>query len=62
MRMQLDIDNHLYRQLSRRAKKKGFESAEEYSIIILETVIDELETKHQQDKVQDRLEDLGYLE
>jgi len=62
--MKLDVDKQLYDRLSNRAEKKGFDSAEEYSITILETVLDELEEDEDQASgdVQSRLEDLGYLE
>ncbi|PSP77576.1 hypothetical protein BRC88_13040 [Halobacteriales archaeon QS_4_69_225] len=60
--MQLDIDKQLQQRLSERAEKMGFDSTEKYCVIILETVIDELEEEDAADDVQDRLEDLGYLE
>jgi hypothetical protein len=61
--MELDIDERLYERLSKRAKAKGFDSAEEYSKIVLETVLEEIEEVNEGDNdVQSRLEDLGYLE
>lgn len=60
--MDLDIDDELYERLSRRADEKGFESPEDYSITIIKTVLDELEKTDTDDQVQNRLEDLGYLE
>ena len=60
--MQLDIDKQLHRRLSERAEKMGFDSTEEYCVTILETVISELEEENANDEVQNRLEDLGYLE
>jgi hypothetical protein len=69
--MEIDIDRNIYEILSRRATENGFESAEEYSEVLLETVIRELEsdsdddetdTESDDDKVSSRLEDLGYLE
>lgn len=57
--MELDIDDDLHRKLRRRADAKGFESAEEYSVTVLRTVIAELEDESPD--VEDRLEDLGYL-
>lgn len=59
--MQLDVDDQLYDSLSQRAREKGFDSAEEYSIVVLETVIDELESQNPEEEVQNRLQDLGYL-
>lgn len=58
--MDVDIDEGIYNRLDRRAKAKGFESAEAYSAFVLETVIDELDSD-EDDEVRDRLEDLGYL-
>ena len=60
--MQLDIDEQLHQRLSERAEKMGFNSTEEYCMTILETVISELEEENADDEVQNRLEDLGYLE
>jgi len=61
--MQLDVDDTLYEQLSRRADKCGFESPEAYSIVVLETVMDELEEEDdQKSSMEARLRDLGYME
>jgi len=60
--MQIQIDNELRERLSRRANKIGFDSTEEYAIIILETVVDELEETDAEGDVESRLEDLGYLQ
>jgi PHD/YefM family antitoxin component YafN of YafNO toxin-antitoxin module len=60
--MELDVSDELYRQLSQRAEQKGFDSAEEYSIVIIQTVLEELEDSGASDEVESRLEDLGYLE
>ena len=58
--MQLDVDEELYRRLEQRAEETGFDSAEEYSRVVLQTVMEEL-TEAEDDQVRDRLEDLGYL-
>lgn len=60
--MKLDIEDSLYRRLERRADEHGFESAEEYGAVLLETVIEELETERADADLQERLSDLGYLE
>ena len=60
--MQIQIDNELRERLSRRANKIGFDSTEKYAIIILETVVDELEETDAEGDVESRLEDLGYLQ
>jgi len=58
--MKLAIDDELYERLERRATEIGFESAEEYSVVVLQTVIEELD-EERDGGVEDRLEDLGYL-
>lgn len=58
--MELDLDEAHRERLTARAERFGFESPEAYAQTIIETVLDELETEHD-DAVQDRLEDLGYL-
>ncbi|MXR19085.1 hypothetical protein [Halobacterium bonnevillei] len=60
--MQLDIDDQLHERLSQRAKEKGFDSAEEYSVVILQNVIDELEAQTSSEEMENRLQDLGYLQ
>jgi len=69
--MELDVDRDLYETLSRRATEHGFESAEAYSEEILEIVVRELESGTERgdtdavtddEAVNSRLEDLGYLE
>jgi len=58
--MELDVDEELYARLEQRAERTGFESAEEYSVVVLETILEELE-QERDGVVEDRLEDLGYL-
>jgi hypothetical protein len=60
--MQLDIDKQLYDRLANRADKMGFDSTEKYCLTVLETVMNELEDDDTDAEVQNRLEDLGYLE
>ena len=63
MYMDLDIDKELYRRLEQRALTKGFDSPEEYGVVVLRTVLDELEEKEETDEaLEQRLQDLGYLE
>jgi hypothetical protein len=62
MELVVQIDDDIYDQLVRRADEHEFESAEEYSKKILQTVIDELETDTADGSVTDRLSDLGYLD
>jgi hypothetical protein len=61
MNLSVELTEESYEMLARRAKKQGFDSPEEYSSMILRTVIDELEGPEENDEVRDRLEDLGYL-
>lgn len=60
--MQVEIDEELQERLSQRAERFGFNSTEDYVITVLQTVVDELEETGTSDDIQDRLEDLGYLE
>lgn len=61
MDLALELDDDVYERLERRAKNNGFESTEEYCRTILRTVIEELEEERTADEVEERLEDLGYL-
>jgi hypothetical protein len=58
--MQLPIDDELYDRLQQRATETGFDSAEEYSVVVLRTVVEELDDDRDE-AVEERLEDLGYL-
>lgn len=58
--MELHIDDELYARLERRAAETGFDSAEEYGVVVLRTVVEELDDDRDE-AVEDRLEDLGYL-
>lgn len=58
--MDLPIDDELYDRLERRAAETGFDSAEEYSVVVLRTVVEELDDQRDE-AVEERLEDLGYL-
>ena len=60
--MKLDINEEFYDRLAQRADQKGFDSAEEYSTVVLETVIDEIEDDSPSEEITTRLQDLGYLE
>jgi len=60
MELTLELDNEVYERLERRADHHGFESPEEYGAIMIDTVLNELETD-KDDEVRNRLEDLGYL-
>jgi len=58
--MELSIDRDLYERLEQRAEETGFQSAEDYSVLVLRTVVEELDNEREDD-VEERLEDLGYL-
>jgi len=58
--MEINIDDELREQLERRADRTGFDSAQEYSVFVLEIVMDQLENEPQ-GAVENRLKDLGYL-
>lgn len=69
--MNLDIDEELRHRIEKRAKRIGFDSAEEYCVVVLRTVLNELESQRTEEdmeesqktegEVEARLEDLGYL-
>lgn len=61
MGIHLEIDEELLGRLERRAENNGFESTEAYCRTILRTVVEELEKEGTEDEVEERLEDLGYL-
>jgi len=58
--MEIELDEEYREKLTQRADRKGFESPEVYVEVILESVLDELESDTDV-AVRDRLEDLGYL-
>lgn len=61
MELVIDLDEETYETLERRAETNEFESPEEYSRVVLRTVMEELEENTESDDVEQRLEDLGYL-
>lgn len=58
--MELDIGDDLHRKLARRAEVTGFDSVEDYSVFVLQTVVGELYDERDE-AIEGRLEDLGYL-
>ena len=58
--MEIDLDERYREQLRDRAERKEFDSPEAYATVIVESVLDELESENEEN-VRDRLEDLGYL-
>lgn len=61
MTLELRISDDTYDQLRKRAKEQGYEDPEAYGSMIIEVVLDELESTTSDD-VQDRLRDLGYID
>lgn len=61
MELALELDDDVYERLQRRAQNNGFESTEAYCRTVLRTVLEELEAEATDDEVEQRLEDLGYL-
>lgn len=59
--MNLELDDELAERLEQRAEANGFESVSEYTTTMLRTVLDELERVEDDNDVEERLEDLGYL-
>lgn len=62
MEITVDIDDDIYAIIERRAQRNDFDSPEEYCQIVIRTVVEELEEDTDEDvAVEERLEDLGYL-
>lgn len=62
MEITLEVDDDIFEAIERRARKNEFDSPEEYCEIVIRTVVEELEAESSEnDVVEDRLEDLGYL-
>jgi len=62
MELSVSVNEDLYERLANRAERHGFDSPEDYSAAILQTVIDELEPETTDEAVSDRLSDLGYID
>lgn len=61
MELTVTVNSDTYQRLESRAKSHGFESVEEYSAVVLEEVMAEIESHNDDDTLESRLEDLGYL-
>jgi hypothetical protein len=61
MELALELDDDIYERLQQRAQNNGFESTDAYCQTVLRTVLEELEAETTDDEVEQRLEDLGYL-
>jgi len=63
MEISVELDEETYRILERRAEENHFESTGEYCQRVLEILSEELEQDRfsDEDEVEQRLEDLGYL-
>jgi hypothetical protein len=63
--MELNIDEEIFERLKQRATESGFDSTEEYVNTVLAEFLSEIESDssdhEQQENIQQRLEDLGYL-
>ena len=62
MDVTVDLDEEVFLVLQRRAEKNGFDSTAEYCEAALGILASELEPEGEpDDDVEERLEDLGYL-
>lgn len=68
MELTLDLDEDVHERLRERAAATGFESPEAYATAALRTILEEVDTGRDEtpesrddDAVESRLEDLGYL-
>lgn len=67
--MEVDIPNHVYNELKKRSKKKGFKTTNNYIVYILTQVIKTIEesdkkvelTKEDEKKIKMELKKLGYI-
>lgn len=59
--MSVEIDDEILKRLAERARANGFESTEAYTNTLLQTVLDELNQTEEDEQIEERLEDLGYL-
>ena len=68
--MSIKIPQGILEKLEQRSKEKGFKTAEEYVVYILQQVVDKFEhagkteklTKEDEAKMKKELQKLGYLE
>lgn len=70
--MNIEIDDGIYEVLEARAEEKDFEETDEYIEHLLKQVVDKIKkekeagessySEEEEEKVKDRLRDLGYLD
>ena len=56
------IDAHLYQRVKKIAEAAGYASADEFIVHIIERELEKLETADSDEKIEDRLRGLGYIE
>ena len=58
----LKLDKHLYERVQKAAELAGYSSTDEFIIHIIEREVATLEQAEADDKVEERLRGLGYIE
>ena len=58
----IKLDSHLYDRAKKVAEIAGYSSAEEFVIHIIERELKQLESADSDEKVEERLRGLGYIE
>ena len=58
----IKIDNGLYEKLKEVAKARGYSSAEEFAVHVLEQAVAGSEEEVSEEEVKKRLQGLGYVE
>ena len=58
----IKLDSHLYDRITKIAEIAGYSSPEEFIVHIIEKELAQLETADTDEKVEERLRGLGYIE
>ena len=60
--VKIKLDSHLYDRVKKIAEIAGYSSTDEFIIHIIEKELSRLETAETDEKIQERLRGLGYIE
>lgn len=58
----IKLDSHLYDRVKKIAEIAGYTSTDEFVVHIIERELAKLETAESEDKIEERLRGLGYIE
>ncbi len=66
MAKEVKISDEVYQKIEKRAKEKGFSSVDEYVEEVLKELLKSIEeeqySKEDEEKIKERLRDLGYID